>query len=432
MTVLISFLGGGNTDPSTLKNRNYRKMSYVLSDSDSDEQHTSPFVLDALLTLTDEEYDQVYLFGTDTSMWETLYFWAHDSLEKSIDNETEFERALTLSEGTPVTSSDSILHTLDDLLREKWQTPVTCKVIPHGENTEEFWQLLQAVLEHVDPKDSVTLDLTHGYRHIPIISLLALRYFTVVLDVEIRQVYYGAAHLSSHNQGNVPILDLKDFILPLLDWIDAGSHFLQTGDSSGLAELLPDNGSRNLQDLKKKLQSSALFIQYNSFKDISRQLVNLKDSITAVSDSEVPEPFNILKPKIRERLQNYTKDEQFSLVLAKMARQYYQDGQKVQALIVGYDAAKNAIAEALNYSKELTKEQNDEIREIIWQRKKNGDLPTEIREFFKLADTLRILRNKTSHSEAENLNPISTDRKLPEYLDQLHTILTKIELDDYV
>ncbi len=106
--------------------------------------------------------------------------------------------------------------------------------IPSGQSEDELWQIFEAVVNSVEAKETVILDVTHSFRSIPLFVFLAGIYLQKARDVKISGVYYGAYE---RDRERSPIFDLTP-TLKFADWLTATDKFLDTGSAKELGQLL--------------------------------------------------------------------------------------------------------------------------------------------------------------------------------------------------
>jgi CRISPR-associated DxTHG motif protein len=134
---------------------------------------------------------------------------------------------------TKVARQHSNWQELEPLLRGR--TEVREVHIPDGESEQELWQIFQRITEVVEPNDELVFDITHAFRSLPLLTLLATAYLKQVAEVRIRYILYGA--YEARADGIAPAFDLTPFA-ELLDWLAAAKIFLTTGNAAELAHLL--------------------------------------------------------------------------------------------------------------------------------------------------------------------------------------------------
>ena len=134
--------------------------------------------------------------------------------------------------------------------------------IPDGKSEQELWQIFQCLADAVEPKDELAFDITHAFRSLPLLTLLAMAYLKQVKEVQIRHLLYGA--YEARENEIAPVFDLTPFA-ELLDWLTAAKMFITTGNASELAQLLEqiqneawreqlvDQSPRHLKGLAKAL-----------------------------------------------------------------------------------------------------------------------------------------------------------------------------------
>lgn len=111
--------------------------------------------------------------------------------------------------------------------------------IPDGANESELWTLFQTVVDCVDDGEEVIFDITHGFRSLPFLSLLAVAYLRTVKQIHLQAVLYGnfEARDQSTTPHRAPVIDLTDFVA-LFDWMTAADRFIRFGDAQDLARQL--------------------------------------------------------------------------------------------------------------------------------------------------------------------------------------------------
>lgn len=223
MSTLISILGKSKADPQT----GYRTANYRF---DKAFARQVPFFGMALL-----EYikpDQLILAGTSSSMWD-VFFEHHQADDESL---------LTLIDAVArggVTQEMLVAH--EQRLAEIIGIPVKCLLIPYAKSQDEQVAILND-LAHVVPSGAeVILDVTHGFRHLPMLALVAARYLKHVRKVTVQEVYYGALEMSDAITKEAPVLRLSG-MLKMLDWTEALASYDHSGNYGVFSALLKADG----------------------------------------------------------------------------------------------------------------------------------------------------------------------------------------------
>jgi len=110
--------------------------------------------------------------------------------------------------------------------------------IPDGKSERELWGIFDKITESVTSDDEIIFDITHGFRSLPVISLLAAAYLREAKRINLKHIFYGAYEAKDDNN-IAPVFDLTPF-LDLLRWASATNVFLHSGDASQLGQMLSD------------------------------------------------------------------------------------------------------------------------------------------------------------------------------------------------
>lgn len=123
-------------------------------------------------------------------------------------------------------------------LQSAWDTskcPLETRDLATPGGEAEFWDLFDSLAAAVADGDRVLLDITHGFRTMPIVAMLAIAYLRAVRrDVTIAMVGYGQF---TPGETVTPYLDLLPLV-SLLDWTHGVQRLRESGDARPLAALL--------------------------------------------------------------------------------------------------------------------------------------------------------------------------------------------------
>lgn len=223
---LISFLGKGKLDNEKI---GYRTATYRF---DGGFERTVPFFGLALA-----EYlkpDQTVIFGTSGSMWDV--FIEHQA--RGSQAEDARLRLQEAAEGDAV--DEALLQEVAPIISDRLGIPVRLAIIPYGIDDTEQVSLMRRLAAEVSPGDAVSLDVTHGFRHLPMLALVAAHYLERVRKAQIDEIFYGA--LEMQQDGRTPVIRLKG-LLRLMDWVQALSAYDEDGDYGVFAPLLAQEGA---------------------------------------------------------------------------------------------------------------------------------------------------------------------------------------------
>lgn len=234
MTTLISLLGKAA--------KGYRTANYCF---DQNVIRTEPFFGMALLEHA--KPDKLILAGTAGSMWDV--FFEHQ--------QTDDEATLALIDAVASEAvTPEMLSIHEQRLTEKLGIPVQCLLISYARDETEQTAILTDLAASLQPGEKVILDVTHGFRHLPMLALVAARYLARVRGVQVQEVYYGALEMTDPATGQTPVLRLST-MLHMLDWVDALAVYEHSGNYGVFAPLLQKDGMQ--QDRASMLAQAAYF-----------------------------------------------------------------------------------------------------------------------------------------------------------------------------
>lgn len=139
---------------------------------------------------------------------------------------------------------------LQDVLNE-YQYPFEIEpVFPihEGYSEDEIWSIFRKVYEKLDYRDEIFLDITHGFRSLPMLSMVLLEYAKTLKRITVSKIFYGAfealgeAYKIEQIYPNpidrkTPLLELTAFS-QLQEWAIATSDFIEFGNAKKLIHTL--------------------------------------------------------------------------------------------------------------------------------------------------------------------------------------------------
>lgn len=242
MSTLISFLGKSASNAQT----GYRTANYVFEPGFEREV---PFFGMALLEYLKPQ--KLILAGTAGSMWDVFFDHQH----------TDDDGLLALMEAVPrqaVTAEMLAIH--EQRLTEKLGIPVQCLLISYARDEAEQTAILTDLAGAIGKGERIVLDVTHGFRHLPMLALVAARYLQHVRGVQVQEVYYGAAEMTDPSSKQTPVLRLGA-MLHMLDWVEALAVYENSGNYGVFASLLQQDG---MQADRANLLAQAAYFERNS------------------------------------------------------------------------------------------------------------------------------------------------------------------------
>lgn len=216
--VFISFLGTSN----------YKECVYVLNENESS---VVSYVQEAIIQLACKSFS-----GSDIALFcltKAAYHKHYDTLSQRILNYKN-------------------IH------------PLYIDNIPEGFTESEVWDIFQVIYEHLNEGDELYLDITHGFRSLPMLGMVLLNYAKMLKRTKVGGIYYGAFEvlgpsyeidekIPDPSDRKCPILNLKAFA-ELQDWTNAASIFFELGSTKKLIQVADENKFLPIQ-LSKKNQN---------------------------------------------------------------------------------------------------------------------------------------------------------------------------------
>lgn len=371
MTTLISFLGKGRSS-SPDKNQSNPSNNQV-----SQGYNTTDYLFDDGQIFEKQKYfglavaekikpNKIILLGTASSMWDVF-------LEEGGENLTD--EWVNLSEAVKNQAvTEELLAPFEDYLKQKFSTQIHCILIPFAKDTAEQIALLSLLSEHLTEKEKIVLDVTHSFRHLPMLSLVAARFLKRIKNIDVEHIYYGAWEMRTKD-GKAPVLML-DGMLSMLDWIDALTTFDKDGDYGEFAPLLIKEGLA--ENDAKQLKQAAFFERTTNSSQAKEKLSSVFKSLENLNS----DLYRLFKPQLTKRLQ-WFKQENRGLREQQLAKEYLHRRDYLRAVIY---AMEGIISHALYQNKEDVNNHD--------ARKEQSDALAEQNQSFK---ELRPIRNTLAH-----------------------------------
>jgi len=396
--VLITVLGTGNrTD-----NRTYLPGKYSLQDSDK--VYETSFIASALSNHL--KVDKVFMIGTDKSMWEEVYRYFSDA-ESSLEKIGIWEKLSNKvgERGQPSTLIEedliNVRSAIDTYLKKinpKATGGSICKLIKFGKNNQEIFENLSIIMDlqkEIQPGDEIYLDITHGFRSIPLFMYLMIDFIQTLRkeeSIQLSGIFYGMFEAQDPETSIAPVVDLNP-LFQITQWTKGIYEFTNYGNVDLMVKLLKDS---KLKDTMKDISdlTSLIFI-----KNLRSQLDRLKELI----DDEVPSPlFPYVKPKIQEFADFFKGVGSGAKFQFRLAEWYFQHGRYANGFICLAESIVTQIAYLykksganIDYSKSIDRSIISNI--IIKDRMKNSN-DAEFLKASMLYEKIKKIRNNSAHA----------------------------------
>lgn len=365
--IVISFLGKAR------QNQNYVQANYQLDQS----IYQSTFFGFSLLKHIQPK--KMVILGTQGSMWDVLI-----ESQAGSDDELAHERLELIEACANDNASQSQLDKLSLLLQNKFNCEMVLQLIPYGRSTDEQLSIVEKLAQHIPENENITIDVTHGFRHLPMLGFMSAIYLQDAKAVTVSHIYSGALEMTDE-QGITPVLNLTA-LLQLNRWSNALANYEQHNDYSQIAQLLNHN-----QHLAKILQG-ALFAERHNQSQQATQLLASNEA------------------QLKETLFNHPISKLFADTLLKRLTWYKKPtrGKREQELAFQYLEKKDFMRAALyGFEAYITQQLEQQRLEVhnFDLRKAVSDENAKDNQYVK---TLRSIRNALAHGIRPTERLIST------------------------
>ncbi|MCK9263761.1 MAG: TIGR02221 family CRISPR-associated protein [Desulfobulbaceae bacterium] len=221
--VFLSFLGRGS------KNKGYRydKTRYELNGKISAE---TEFVQVAELQLLGDIFDQILIVATRQSFDEHYVSLTEQAIKLAGTNDGHFREII-----------------IEEDMKDEGQ-----------------WKWFEKIFSAIEEGDRLTVDLTHGYRSVPIVFSTALNFLQKTKGITLEHVFYGAFE---QNRNEAPVVDMRSFFDINL-WADAVTRLTEEADAQKITEAAQLSHSSQLPEFN----DDSLI---KSFEDITDRIRNV-------------------------------------------------------------------------------------------------------------------------------------------------------------
>lgn len=339
--------------------------------------------------------DCLVILGTTGSMWDVLLY-SLDLDEELIDHLDQIGDACRSDQ----TTSEQLLS-LESAVSQCLGIKVLLRLIPYGRNVLEQHQILSLMASFIANGDTVSLDVTHGLRHLPMLAQTNALYLKGTKNVTVGGIYYGAWEL--RQEEITPVMDLKG-LLDIADWTNAVHALDQNGDYSVVAELLHCE-SPEAASLLREAAFYERTLRTGQARSKLKELSNLLEKLSFTGASK------LFVPIMQNRL-SWIKEERLHLRQKSLAISYLENADFVRATIMGFES----FITYLMYKNNISNPDNYSFREEV--RKSYESKKDDAR--FEVYKKLRNMRNCLAHGSApvdfETQQALSSEDKLSKEL----------------
>lgn len=369
-TVLISLIGKGRMGK---EEKGYEKTEYYFEEVD--EVIDTSFFGTALhkILLNHSHVDKWLIFGTNRSCWSELFYAVDERYRDEIE---ELHNKVYHEENKGI--SEELLQNWQDTL-EKY-IPGIRLIMVDPRNYKIY--IDHMIKEIPDDKRNLVVDITHAFRHMPVIiafSIMMLKHIKNISDI---MVYYGAYELKGDEE-YTPVLKI-DFINTLVSYAESLATYNYSGYFPPLLELL---GIHNTDKTYFKLEMNRQ--PRSSLEEINKSLneISLKDDYQSVVADYIKKDFSPLVGATLDRR------------MVERGKFFFDKKQYLKALILLYEGIIIAIGRKYKSVTAINRDMREDVRSFI-KRSQHIIFSSDFERdtYFKLEYT----RNAAAHgSEAE-------------------------------
>ncbi len=364
----------------------YRKANYQFGD---DSIASSYFGL-ALNKKIDA--DKIIVLGTSGSMGDNFFL----QLDGADDFESEILELTELAQQDKV--SQIILDNLIDKINIYNDRKYQCKLISYAKTEMEQLDFIQQVLDLCDEKDKVTLDITHGLRHLPLLVQQVAQLLPLIKNVKIEGIYYGALDLTQNN--TTPVMNLNGLLL-INEWEKAFNVYEVYRDMNAFSDVLEktlpnDNTHKEIINNIKK----ASF--YNQTHSTEKEIFAIKTFLKIIDDKKetLPPVFNLFLPRLQKEL-NWVEEKRLWQQKGKLAKTALKNSRYINAALFGFEAIELRFCEYLGIIELDFKNRKNEINRYLSH--------CDDRDIVSKYHLLRQIRNLIAHGKDENTKTYIVD-----------------------
>jgi len=320
------------------------------------------------------------VLGTSGSMWDHLF---EGDIQHGARGEAQRLRLMEAVEAREV--PQELLDEMAPLLEEALGMPVRLRIIPYCRSEAEQVELLRVLAEEVPEGAALHLDVSHGFRHLPMLALIAALYLQRARQARVEAIWYGAYDPDTHD---APVYDLNG-LLRMLDWLQALQHFDETGDYGVLVPRLRRAGLP--EELCGALERASFFENIlnvgaatGELRPVLRELPGLRP--------EVPEA-GLLLPLVGERLEWVAERKQFEKQIA-LARRALDHRDYLRATLYAFESVVTRLC--LHAGADANRHQTrEDVRKRYEKalRARRNEYGQEHEDYF----LLKRLRNQVAH-----------------------------------
>lgn len=332
---LLSFLGRGPYNPAGGTRGGYRETRYdfaIREDTLLSSKHSviALAAIEAWQKNINQSFDSVVIFGTSGSMWDNLLLSFFSQYQLDIPEEI-YALEPQVDE---MTVTAEMLKPFAEMLSASTDLHVDFQVITDATTKEKQAKLLQQIDQSVEKNDKVVLDVTHGYRHLPILGLAAAKLISATKNAEILDVIYGA--LDQQVDGKTPVVSLI-WVLNLFSVISGMDEMSRCRNMRPLIKCFPPSL------LREKLDQASYKLDVMRTEEAGRAAHQSLDAFHE-EQGNLPIELELITQPLMDNLRQFKEFERNTPDLLRMAHRAVEEQDYLRCAIF--------LAEAIDLNRE--------------------------------------------------------------------------------
>ena len=150
------------------------------------------------------------------------------------------------------------------------------------------WNTFEQLFNVIENGDELCVDLTHGYRSIPVIFSAAINFLQKTKKIQLTHVFYGAYE---KDRKQAPLVDMRSFF-DINIWADAVTRLTENADAGGIANASVNTGRHQFSELTahefsaacsnvtKRIKNVDVNNVADSVHDLLQQIVEMKKDVS--------------------------------------------------------------------------------------------------------------------------------------------------------
>lgn len=383
---LVTFLGRAG---------NYQSTTYQFSDGETATTRYFGLALRRKL-----QADRLVMFGTSGSAWDVICLDDEGAAltGEALDAVEQVQNAVQANQVTK-----ELLDPLTEPISRQLGFEVCFRVIGYADQMGEQLKLLQAMAAEVNVGDRVSLDITHSFRHLPMLALLSALHLREAWQVAVEGLYYGAFEMKQDEIA--PVMNLAG-LLRIADWVAALHTFDKDGDYGAFADLMEQDGVETKK--ANYLRRAAFRERTSNAWEARADLRNLD----AVLDSGLPGVSALFADQLKTRIR-WHKGQDLKNWQRDLAIEYLNRKDYVRSVIFALEGFETSLIDKRNGEDESDFSHRERAVEEYWNGLRG---PQTLKKDYTL---LNGLRNALAHGTrpkstrlGENIERILSDSKL--------------------